>query len=70
MNILLIKHFFVEFMVSEIPRVSVFGHYPYFVTFPYLFSLSLIFNFECLLTNHNFYLYYLLSLLFIYHLLL
>ena len=26
MNILLIKHFFVGFMVSEIPRVSVFGH--------------------------------------------
>ena len=27
MNILLIKYFFVGFMVSEIPRVSVFGHY-------------------------------------------
>ena len=25
MNILFIKHFFVEFMVSEIPRVSVSG---------------------------------------------
>ena len=36
MNILLIKHFFVGFMVSEIPRVSVFGHCPYSVTFPYL----------------------------------
>ena len=35
MNILLIKHFFVGFMVSEIPRVSVFGHCPYSVTFPY-----------------------------------
>ena len=29
MNILFIKHFFVGFMVSEIPRVSVFGHCPY-----------------------------------------
>ena len=36
MNILFIKIFFVEFMVSEIPRVSVFGHCPYSVTFPYL----------------------------------
>ena len=35
MNILLIK-IFVVFMVSEIPRVSVFGHCPYSVTFPYL----------------------------------
>ena len=35
MNILLIKHFFVGFMFSEIPRVSVFGHCPYSVTFPY-----------------------------------
>ena len=26
MNMLFIKHFFVRFMVSEIPRVSVFGH--------------------------------------------
>ena len=26
--------FFVGFMVSEIPRVSVFGHCPYSVTFP------------------------------------
>ena len=32
MNILLIKYFFVGFMVSEIPRVSVFGHCPYSVT--------------------------------------
>ena len=36
MNILLNKHFFVGFMVSEIPRVSVFGHCPYSVTFPYV----------------------------------
>ena len=35
MNILFIKYFFVGFMVSEIPRVSVFGHCPYSVTFPY-----------------------------------
>ena len=35
MNMLLIKHFFVGFMVSEIPRVSVFWHCPYSVTFPY-----------------------------------
>ena len=35
MNILFIKHFFVGFMVSEIPRVSVFGHFPDSVTLPY-----------------------------------
>ena len=29
MNILFIKHVFVGFMVSEIPRMSVFGHCPY-----------------------------------------
>ena len=28
MNILFIKHFFVVCMVSEIPRVSVFGYFP------------------------------------------
>ena len=28
MNILLIKHFFVGFMVSEITRVSVFDYFP------------------------------------------
>ena len=37
MNILFIKHFFVVFMFSEIPRVSVFGYYPYSVTFPYIY---------------------------------
>ena len=36
MNMLFIKHFFVGFMVSEIPRVYVFGHCPYSVTFPYI----------------------------------
>ena len=35
MNILFITNFFVGFMVSEIPRVSVFGHCSYSVTFPY-----------------------------------
>ena len=28
MNILFIKYFFVGFMFSEIPKVSVFGHCP------------------------------------------
>ena len=36
MNILLIKHFIVGFIVFEIRRVSVFGHCPYSVTFPYI----------------------------------
>ena len=27
MNILFVKHFFVGFMVFEIPRVSVFGYF-------------------------------------------
>ena len=45
MNILLIKHFFVGFMVSEIPRVSVFGHCLYSVTFPYIIS----FVYNCVL---------------------
>ena len=40
MNILLITIFFVGIMVSEIPRVSVFGHYPYSVTFPYIRRMS------------------------------
>ena len=35
MNISLIEHCFVGFMVSEIMRVSVFGHCPYSITFPY-----------------------------------
>ena len=30
MNVLFIKHLFVGFMVSEIPRVSVFGYFPLF----------------------------------------
>ena len=36
MNILFIKYFLVGIMVSEIPRVSVFGYFP----------LSLIFNLD------------------------
>ena len=39
MNILLITHFFVGFMVSEIPRVSVFG---YFALYTYLLNQSLL----------------------------
>ena len=31
MNILFNKHFFVGFMVSEIPRVSVFGYFPLYI---------------------------------------
>ena len=38
MNIVFIKHFSVRFMVSEIPRVSVFGHCPYSVTSSSLFT--------------------------------
>ena len=38
MNIVFIKHFCVGFMVSEIHRVSVFGHCPYSVTFSYLMN--------------------------------
>ena len=37
MNILFITHFFVGFMVSEIPRVSLFVQCQYSVTFPYIF---------------------------------
>ena len=33
MNILFTNHFIVGFMVSEIPRLSVFGHCPYSVTY-------------------------------------
>ena len=34
MNVLFIKHFFVGFMIFEIPSVSVFEHFPYSVTLP------------------------------------
>ena len=40
MNIVFIKYLFVGFMVSEIPRVSVFWNYQYSVTFPYLAVIS------------------------------
>ena len=37
MNMLFIKHFFVGFMVSDIPRMSVFGYFPlYRVIIQYL----------------------------------
>ena len=36
MNIVFIQIVFVGFMVSEIPRVSVFGHCPFSVSFPYV----------------------------------
>ena len=45
MNILFITIFFVGFMVSEIPRLTVFGHCPCSVTFPYI---------EFLLINYNY----------------
>ena len=31
-------------MVSDIPRVSVFGHYPYSITFPYIYIYIYIYN--------------------------
>ena len=40
MNMLYIKKKCVGFMVSEIPRVSVFGDCPYSVTFPYIGDIS------------------------------
>ena len=40
MNILFNTFFFVGFMVSEIPRVSVFWHCPYSVTFPYILNTN------------------------------
>ena len=42
MNILLNNIFFVRFMVSEIPRVSVFWHCPYSITFPYYLIKSYV----------------------------
>ena len=44
MNMLFITIFFVGFMVSEIPRVSVFGHCPYSVTFPYVCICVYMYN--------------------------
>ena len=59
MNILFIKHFFVGFMVSYIPRVSVFGHCPYSVTFPYILHIymilyTLIYNIHGIKINHRY----------------
>ena len=42
MNILFIKPFFVGFIVSEIPRVSVFGYFPLYYIFAYQ-SLSFLY---------------------------
>ena len=50
MNILFIKHFFVGFMVSEIPRVSVFGYFPlHDIIYNYIMSYNTI----ILLENAN-----------------
>ena len=47
MNIFSFNIFFVRFMVYEIPRVSVFRHCPYSVTFPYLLGyLYLVLNYR------------------------
>ena len=53
MNILFITIFFVGFMVSEIPRVSVFGNCPYLVTFP--ISLYFITKYICLVVGIQMY---------------
>ena len=44
MNILFITHFFIGFMVSEIPRVSVIAYCPYSVTFSYPCSVSFFYQ--------------------------
>ena len=49
MNMLFIKHFLEGFMVSEIPRVSIFGHCPYSVTFSYISNLVCIYSLQKLL---------------------
>ena len=46
MNILFIKHFFVGFMVYEIPIVSVFGYFP-----------QIIYIFTNIINNYNIYIY-------------
>ena len=60
MNILFVNHFFVGFMVSEIPRVSVFGYLPLqnfnLYYFRLIFKLNILFlvffkyNFKVLVT--------------------
>ena len=58
MNILFINIFFVGFMVSEIPRVSVFGHCPYSVTFPYIVrQYDIHTRLELLIYYHHLHLY-------------
>ena len=37
-----LNNFFGGFMVSEIPRLSVFGHCPYSVTFPFVLDIALV----------------------------
>ena len=46
MNIVFIKHFFVGFIFSEILRVSVIGHCPYSVTYPYISITTHLFTTE------------------------
>ena len=54
MNILFIKDFFVGFMISEIPRVSVFGHCPYSANFHYFDNInSIYFNFVLIFVYFN-----------------
>ena len=53
MNILFIKHFFVRFMVSEIPIVSVFGHCPYSATFPYIYIYIYTAHFSAIAKSNN-----------------
>ena len=61
MNILFIKHFFVGFMVSEIPRVSVFGYFPLHVLiFVKNLILSLYLKNVCIdISIYRYILYYL-----------
>ena len=41
MNILFIKHFFVGFMIYEIPRVSVFAYFPLYTYMILIMKCSL-----------------------------
>ena len=50
MKIVFINNFFVRFMVSEIPRMSVFVHCPYSLTFPYI---AYICNLNYTIINKN-----------------
>ena len=55
MNMLFIKHFFVGLLVSELPRVSVFGYFPLYICI-YLNIYNLYYNFRLL--NNLYDLYY------------